>query len=107
MYIIDCKWIICNQRWRKTSTDTKVRINIFRDCNQDQIANVSYKEDIVEIQTGTTEKTITVGETQPETGTNASSGWEIHTSLFTDWINDGASYNYSEYLPVIDNRLCD
>ena len=76
-----------------------------RNCNQDQIANVSYQVDSTEIDSGTTEKTIVIGEINQETGTNDSSGWVTHTSIFSSWINEGVEYSQTAYSPIINNQL--
>jgi hypothetical protein len=75
-----------------------------RDCQQNQIANISYKVDNLEIETGLTDKIITVNEKQSATGTNDSSGWITHTSILSDWVNDGSGYSHGNYLPLISSQ---
>jgi hypothetical protein len=76
-----------------------------RDCQQEQIANVSYKTNAIEIQASSTDKIISINGTQEATGTNDSSGWTTHTSIISDWVNDGEGYGHETYLPVIDNQI--
>mgnify|MGYP000353766696 CR=1 FL=1 len=40
-------------------------------------------------------------------GTNDSTGWITHTSLFTGWVDDGTPYGYGTYFPAISNQSSD
>ena len=47
-----------------------------------------------------TSKVINENETQEATGTNDSSGWTVHTSTYSGWVNSGSSYGHSAYSPA-------
>jgi hypothetical protein len=78
-----------------------------RNCQQDQTANISYKVDSTEVETGLTNKIITEQENQQATGTNSDSGWADIISTFTTWVNQGIAYEQGIYSPVINSQLAD
>lgn len=73
-----------------------------RNCQQQQQRERTYSHNANVLSTEIDEQTITVN--QEQTATGSKRDWQVTSSTFTDWENDGTAFGHGEWTPAIASQ---